>query len=343
MKQKLVMSLAVLSLATTACTINGENDNQDGKPVGVKVMTIGKVPEMFTASYSGTIEEATGTSLSFAMPGTVKSVSVQIGQKVSKGTLIATLDDTNAKHSFDMAESTLRQAEDAFSRMKKLHDNNSLPEIEWIDIQTKLSQAQSAMEIARKNLTDCKLYSPVAGVISRKDIEPGQNVMPGAGIIKVSSIGTVKVSIPVPENEIAAIAQEQEVMLSVPALGNREFKGHVVEKGIEANPISRTYQVKAAVPNPECLLMPGMICRVNLSTAADKEILVIPANVVQTGRGTEKFVWIAHNGKALRRDVKTGNLTDNGVIVTAGLAAGENLIVEGQQKVSEGTPIMLMK
>lgn len=343
MKQKLAFSMAVLSLVMTACSSEGQNDNQGPKPVGVKVMSVGEVPETSSKSYSGTIEEATGTSLSFAVPGTVKSVSVRIGQKVSKGSLIATLDDTNARHSFDMAESTLRQAEDAFSRMKQLHDNNSLPEIEWIGAQTKLSQAQSAMEIARKNLSDCKLISPVAGVISRKDIETGQNVMPGAGIVKVSTIGTVKVNISVPENEIAAIGNNQEIILSVPALDNRTFKGHIVEKGVEANPISRTYQVKALVSNPESLLMPGMICRVELTSEADKNVLVIPANVVQTGRGTDKFVWVVNNGKASRRDIKAGNQTAQGIIVVSGLSNGDSLIVEGQQKVSNGTTVMPMK
>lgn len=338
-----LFTVVFLSFAVTGCKNKETAENTETQPIAVKVMTVKESPMLSSSNYSGTIEESSGTSLSFSTPGTVKSVHVKVGQHVSKGTLVATLDDTNARSSYDMAKSTLIQAEDAFSRMKQLHDNNSLPEIEWVDAQTKLQQAKSALDIATKNLNDCRLISPVSGVISKKDIEAGQNVMPGAAVAKVSAINTVKVNISVPENEIAGIGYNQEVNLTVPALGNCSFTGNVIEKGIEANQLSRTYTVKASIPNPDSELMPGMICKVALPSTATDNHIIVPSNVVQIGSGSEKFVWVNDNGKAAKRNIHIGGQTSAGIIVETGLNGGECLIVEGQQKVSEGTPVTVIK
>lgn len=330
------------TLALTGCADNNAGSSES-RPVNVKVMTVTASPMLSSTNYSGTIEESSGTSLSFSAAGTVKSLNIQIGQYVSKGTVIATLDDANAHSAYEMAQSSLNQAEDAYQRMKLLHDNNSLPEIEWIKVQTQLQQAKSAFDIAAKNLNDCKLLAPASGVISQKNIEIGQNVIPGMSVAKLSSIATVKVNVSVPENEIATIGNNQEIAITVPALGNRAFTGRVTEKGVEANPMSRTYMVKATVQNPQSVLMPGMICDVAFHEAEMTSAVIIPANCVQISGGESQFVWVNDNGKASKRNITVGEQTANGVVVTSGLSNGDNLIVEGQQKVSEGMLVNVIK
>ncbi|MBD5358754.1 MAG: efflux RND transporter periplasmic adaptor subunit [Bacteroides sp.] len=338
-----IVPLCIGLLILTACSSKEHGNNRTLELVSVKIMEVAENTISTSSNYSGTIEETVGTSLSFAVPGTIKEIYVKVGQHVSKGELVATIEDTNSKHSLEMSEATLHQAEDAYERMKQLHDNNSLPEIEWIDVETKLQQSKSAVEIARKNLADCQLYSPVSGIVSQKDIEKGQNVLPGTTVVKVLSIERVNINISIPETEIAKIKIGDEVSVTVPALDNQMFKGNINEKGIEANPISRTYQVKATVLNPERLLMPGMISYVEFINASEDKSIVIPASVVQLGSGADRFVWIANNGKALKKNIMTGRHTKNGIAVTNGLSAGDTIIIEGQHKVSEGSPLVFVK
>ena len=91
-----------------------------------------------------------------------------LGDRVAKGQLIATVDPFSMQSSYDAAKASLAQAEDAYRRMKELYDKGSLPEIKWVEVQSKLQQAKSMEEVARKNLDDCKLYAPFSGIISER-------------------------------------------------------------------------------------------------------------------------------------------------------------------------------
>lgn len=258
MKHYKMVVLCSLALMATGC--KRQEARETRPPVRVKVMRVEPVTVFGGQTFSGTVEESSGTTLSFPVAGTVKKICVEPGQRVARGELIAVLDEATLQSAYDAAAATLTQAEDVYHRMKQLHDNGSLPEIQWVETQSKLRQAQSAENIARKALADGRLYAPFAGVISEKSVEVGHNVMPGVPVARLVATGQMKVNIAIPENEIASIAIGQIVSVNVSALGGKTFEGKIVEKGIAANTLSRSYDVKAAVDNPQGELMPGMIC-----------------------------------------------------------------------------------
>lgn len=164
-----------------------EQGAQELLPVKVRTEKIMPSGANATSFYSGTVEEENTSALSFSVMGTVKTVNASIGMPVRKGQLLATVDETAIRSSYNAAKASLAQAEDAYERMKKVYDKGSLPEIKWIEIQSKLQQARSMEEMARKNLSDCKLYAPFSGVVSGKEIEIGQNVTPGVPVIHIVS------------------------------------------------------------------------------------------------------------------------------------------------------------
>lgn len=87
-----------------------------------------------------------------------------------QGQLLATLDEVSMQNRYQAAKAALKQAEDAYQRMKELHEKGSLAEMKWVEVQSKLQQAQSMEAVARKNLTDCQLYAPFSGVIAEKSL-----------------------------------------------------------------------------------------------------------------------------------------------------------------------------
>ena len=339
-KYCIVAVLCSISLGLGSCSNKGQTENRP--PIKVKTSTVQTTTCNGEQSYSGTIEEVTGATLSFPIAGTVEQLHVSTGQRVAKGTLIASVNESSLRSAHDATVAMLEQAQDAYSRMKQLHDNNSLPEIQWVDVQSKLRQAQSSEQIARKALSDGKLYAPFSGVISEKQIERGQNVLPGQPIVKLVNIAQVNVNIPVPENEISKITKGQAVVVSVPALNNRSFVGRIAEKGVAANPLSRSYEVKARIDNPSGELMPGMVCSLSFDNAENTSAaIIVPAETVQIDEDNNKFVWTVKDGKASKKVIEIGTVTATGVIVKSGLADGDNIIIEGQQKVSEGTTVTL--
>lgn len=163
---------------------------------------------MKTTPFVGQAQAESVSSASFATAGTLLKVYVEEGQSVKKGQLIAEIDPALMRTALSSSEAVLKQARDAYDRMKFLHDTNSLSEIQWVEAQSKLSQAQAAYDIAKRNLTDCRLYSPATGVIGGKLAQSGETVMPGQPVATILDINSIKVAVSVPEKEIAIIKSD---------------------------------------------------------------------------------------------------------------------------------------
>lgn len=334
----------MLVVMMTGCGGDAKKDSAVGShSVKVKVMQTATETSGTALKYSGTVEEENGTTVSFAVAGTVSSVKVNLGDHVRKGQLIATLDPATLRNTYEAAKSTLTQAEDAWNRMKKLHENGSLPDIKWVEVNSKLEQARSMESIARKNMNDSRLLAPFDGVVAEKSAEAGQNVIPGMPVVKLVTVGSLKVKVSVPESEVAKLQAGQKATITVPALDNKTFTATVQEKGILANPLSRSYDVKLHINGATAQLMPGMVADVAFLSTAVVARCVVPANVVQLDEQNQQFVWVTDGGTARKRIITVGEFTSTGVTIESGLAAGDKIIVEGQQKVSEGMKVEEMK
>lgn len=336
MNKKTITLLAVSALMFGACSHEKEQSGEI-PPVKVKTMTIGATAADGSLRYSGTIEEASATSLSFSTMGTLKSIHVSEGQTVRAGQLIATVDDATVRHAYEATLATKEQALDAQERMRQLHEKGSLPEIKWIEIETQVKQALSSEQIAKKALDDTRLYAPVSGYVAERSAEVGQRVAPGVPIVKLVAIGQVKVKVSVPEQEIASVEKGMELDVTVPALDGRTFRARIIEKGVSADPLSRSYDVKALVANPHHELLPGMMCEVKMVASAshtDGTDIALPAEVIQIDADNRPFVWTVVDGKARRAFLTLGANAGDNVIVAAGLQPGDKVITAGQQKVS---------
>lgn len=326
-----------LCLASAGCTTH--KGTEESVPVKVETETVKLSSDNVMCNFSGTVEEMSGSILSFPVGGTVKRICVSPGQMVSKGTLLAEVDETSLHNAYTGALAMRQQAEDACDRLKMLHDNGSLPEIQWIEVQSKLKQAVSAEQIAKKGLDDCKLYAPFSGYIAEKSVEIGHNVLPGIPVLKLVEIGCVKIKFAVPENEIKRMKHGMKMDVCVPALGDRVYKGTISEINVTAHPLSRSYDVKLMVGNNDKSLLPGMICQVSAKDEKAGQVVILENHVIQIDEGNHPFVWLDVDGIAQKRAIQTGNITRQGVIVTSGVEPGDKVIVKGQQKISSGQKI----
>ncbi len=348
--RKLEQFIIGIFLLAGLCACGGKRPEAK-KPVRVKVMRVGAVQVIGSRGYSGTVEEESGTSLSFPMAGTVNQVMVDEGQMVGRGQLLATLDATDQSATLassravtEQARQALRQAQDEYNRAKGLHEGGVITEAKWVQAQTALREAEEALKAARamervpqKAQGDTRLRAPFAGYVAHKAADPGQNVMPGAMVVKLVHIDRVKVKISVPETDVEQIKKGETMLVRCDATGADPFYGKVVERGVDADPLSRTYEVKLLVDNPRHQLLPGMICDVYSRFTRGETSVFVPAEVVQLNPDNRMFVWVVKNGRATKRFIHFVADTSQGVRVNGGLEPGDELIVEGQQMVSEGT------
>ncbi|WP_159103312.1 efflux RND transporter periplasmic adaptor subunit [Prolixibacter bellariivorans] len=341
------ISLLLITTVLAGCNSNVKNTVGEKGKEGIKV-AIQKIEADAGSqeeSYIGTVEESVSIPLSFLIPGTADQVKVEEGQSVVKGQLLAALDNESYENAYQMALAKEQQAQDAYDRLEPVYRKGSLPEVKFVEVKTGLAQAHAAALLAKGKVTDCLLYAPTSGVIGRKMIEPGMNIIPGNPALQLVKISTVKVKVPVPENEIAGISKRMDAVVKVSALGEQQFKGQVTEIGVISNPLSHTYAVKVELDNPDKVLKPGMICSVNISNPVLGSRIVIPLSAVQTDGNGKRFVFIADakSKKARKEYIETGALVTNGVTINKGLSNGDLLITEGSQKLEDNSIIQMIK
>lgn len=168
----------------------------------------------------------------------------------------------------------------------------------------------------------------------------GTYVLPGQPVLKLADVKQVNAKVSIPETEISHLHVGDNVKLTVAALGGAVFYGAISEKGIDANPISHTYDIKVGITNPQGRLLPGMVCNAQIqgSSAASSKIIV-PPQCIELDVDNSRFVWTVVNGKAHQQPVVTGEFEGDGIIILSGLNTGDQVIINGQQKVSEGMKV----
>ena len=334
------LSLIVAALALTACGNKQEMSEEETLRVEVEKATLNN--SYARLPYVGVVEEESSTMVSFTGMAMLKTITVGEGQNVRRGQLLATIDDTQARNALAAAKASLNQALDAQARMKQLHESNSISEMQWVEVESKVQQAQASYDLCEKNLKDCSIYAPCNGVVGSKVLGVGETVLPTEPVLTILSIDRVKVRVSIPEREIAGITAGTATRITVDALQGEAFQGGRIEKGVSADPLTHTYDIHINLTNPEHKLLPGMVARVDMETNGESRepMVTLPIKAIQQATDKSLFVWLAKDGKAYRKAVTIGQTTGNRVVVTTGIKKGDPVIVQGYQKLGEGTPVV---
>lgn len=344
------MKTKILAIAMAAAFVASCENKQEQKtvaPVNVKIETAGYAAATSNRSYVGEVEAESSTAVSSLAPGTVTKVLVEEGQHVSAGQLVAVIDPTQARNSLESARAVLRQADDAYKRMKILYDKKAVSEMDFVSVESKLQQAKSAVSMANKAVEDCNLKAPCSGVIGKKYVESGMTVLPSQPICNILNVGTLKIKISVPEKEVGLFSANTRTKVTVAAL-NQTFDGGRVEVGVEGSSVSRTYDVFIHTANVNGKLRPGMVCDVVLDGAtanvdASSSVVTLPITAVHRRASGDMFVWKLDNGKAKRVKVTPGASVGDRIEIASGVTSGDKIIVEGHQKLSEGSEVNVKK
>ena len=296
-------------------------------------------------TYTGTVASSQTTVVSFSVAGTITELPIEEGQMVKKGELIGKVASGDYENAHNIAMAQLAEAQDAYNRLKKLHDADALPDVKWVEMEQKLQEARNEAEITKRTLSDATLYSPVTGTVSRKLASLGQNTGPGQPVYEIVSTTDLTINIAVPEGDIAGIAEGQGATIEFDDLATKPLSGKVKLKAVVADPLTRAYTVKISIPSSGNTILPGMVGRVKLSprpkarTNPDGTI-VLPAEAVQLDSDNTNFVWTVNHGRAERRPVKVNELVLEGVLIEAGLVKGDTVIIEGMSKVGSGSAVI---
>ncbi|TKG92946.1 efflux RND transporter periplasmic adaptor subunit [Puteibacter caeruleilacunae] len=340
MKIRVLFELVVLTFIISACSSQGDSAEHNDVKIYVKTCKVGVQKDESTNTYLGVVEEKMSAVISFPLSGNIDKIVVAEGQIVKQGQLLATLNDYSIKNTHTMALATLKQAEDAMKRIQMLYDNKSLPEVQYIEMQTNLEKARAAEAIAKKNLKDSEMTAPFNGIVGQLRSEVGENVLPNQTVLTLLRINEVNIKVAVPENEINDIKIGETANVRIAAVSDELFSGEITSKGVVADPISHTYEVKILVTNPNNLLLPGMVSRALIKNSCKDDAIIVPNQCILKDGNNDIYVWKVSEGIAKKQVIEIGLQKNKGVEVLKGLNSGDEIIVDGYQKVSAGLKVI---
>ena len=330
--------LVCLALAAISCADKGNRKITEKEPINVGVMTVTPMSSQYYNVYVGEINASGSAVISSNHPGVLEAINVEQGTQVNKGDVIAEVVSKNVLTSYEISQATLRQAEDGYERVKKVHQSGTVADVKLVEIETQLAKARAAAKSSEESLEDCKIKAPFNGTISEVLVEKGVHVNPGTPILKIVDLSTVEIVIPVPEGEIGKIRIGQRALVDVPALNITGIEARVELKGVTAASPSHTYKCTLVPDKKQSNLYPGMVCKVRLSEVSDSMRIRIPASAIEMD-SNGRFVWVVKDGAVAKNYVTVDGYQEQGVVISSGLEPEDKVIVKGAAKVSTGMKV----
>ena len=194
------------------------------------------------------------------------------------------------------------------------------------------------MEAAKKAI---KILAPISGTVTEINFKPGDNVEPGDAVAIIADFSSLKTKINVSENDIQDFYVGMPVNVRWRALPDSIFIGKVSKVSLSANPNTRSFEVEIIIPNPKNQLKPGTVVTVDVMANEIKNAITVPKLILRE-LGGKKYVFVVENGKAVRRFVKTGIESGIRTQILSGLKLGEQLVIEGQESITDGVKVNII-
>ena len=310
----------------------------------VNVSVVELKPVNFTENLvlAGRIEPWVEVDVSTELGGTVEEVSFDKGQFVQAGRVLTRIGSDLRAAELEAAEADLMDAEAHFNKTSNLLEKQAVTRQELVSATSRYKMAHARAEQARIRLERSILKAPISGVAIRRDVEPGEVVLPGAAITTLHSLNRVKVVTGVPENDISFFKVNGGATVTVDAYPGRELEGRIHYLGPAATEKTRSFPVEIEISNAANELMAGMIARVSLLKNSYPDALVVPRDALLE-RDEGSVVFVVKDGRATERQVVTGPSEANRVVVLEGLTPGDQLILSGQRNLVDGQPVRIVR
>ena len=317
----------------------GAAPKPSGLPVKAVAVKIGKVSDEVTAV--GTLLADESVIIRSEIDGRIVGLNFQEGQAVAAGTRLVTLDNSEYDAQSRAVRADLKTEEQRLSRTRELHQQNFISK-DALDVQIgNVDRLKARLAEADSRVAKTQIRAPFSGTVGLRMVSPGAYVKAGEDIVRLESIGSIKADFRVPELFMSKIRPGQEVLLRLDAYPGEEFSGRVYAVEPVVDDRTRTVLMRARIPNKSNKLKPGMFVRVAVTLANRPNAIIVPEQSIWP-QGRDTFVFRVVDGKAALTKIEIGNRQPGQVEVMSGLAPNDIVVTEGQIKLRDGAPVMVM-
>jgi RND family efflux transporter MFP subunit len=330
--------LYIAAIATMLCSCSSNDKKEDVQEqlprIEVDVAHSRNVAQVKT--YTATVEADNINNITPSSPNRIKTITVEVGDRVRKGQTLATLDPVNINQTKLNLEQTKREYDRAVTLLEIGAGTQQTVE----QLKTQLDVAQTQYKNLLENAV---LTSPINGVVTARNYDPGDmsSTLPIVTVGQLSPV--VKVMINVSENDLTLVHAGMPVDVTFDAFQGETFNGKIERIHPTVDTATRTFSVEVQINNTDERILPGMFARVEINLG-NKDNVVVPdrAIVKQTGSGN-KYVYVYNNGTVSYHKVELGQRLDDAYELLNGINDGDTVVIAGQTKLADGVKAEIVK
>jgi len=283
------------------------------------------------------------------LPGILKTMLVKEGQQVVKGQVLATIEDGGMSAQLIQLTANAQLAKTTYARQKRLWDQKIGSEMQFLQAQTAYATQKSAVNQLKSQLEKATLIAPFSGIIDAVFQEKGTVVVPGQGVpvFRIVNLSKMYIETEVPETFLVSITKNKAVQVNFPILGT-SLQSKIRQVGNYINPNNRSFKIEIDVPNLNGNIKPNLTARLKINDYTNTNAILIPQSIISENAKGEQFVYILKNKKknneatAERLVIATGKTQGDFIEITAHLAPGAEIIMEGARSVNNGQVVRVI-
>lgn len=348
---------AVLLLSLFGC---GAPPEEEAGPVArpVKSMVVESPAGSGVRNFPARIDSANKADLAFRVAGTVAQLSVSEGAAVSRGQVLARLDQTDLQITLRDRQATWDRASKDFERATELVEQGAISRRDYDLVEANFKTADAALAQAKQNIDYTSLRAPFDGTIANRHVQAFEEVRVGQNIFSIIDRSSLEVKFDIPENIIMLLpsasepgerAAEIDVWAAFDVAPDRRFKLQFQEAATRADAQTQTFEVTFSLPTPDDVtVLPGMTASVtvDLSRAINEaSVYYVPVTAVTGSNDLEPRVWTVDNANMTvhAQPVTVGRMVGSSLEITDGLEPGVRIVTAGAGYLAEGQQVTLLK
>ena len=281
--------------------------------------------------------------------GVLKRVYVKEGQQVSKGQILASIEDGGMGSQLEQLKTQAQLAKTTFERQEKLWEQKIGSEIQYLQAKTNFESSENLVKQMQSQLGKSTIRAPFSGIIDDVIKDQGTVVSPGPGseVFRIVNLSDMYIVVEVPETYLGSIKNGKEAKVYFPVLGD-SIMTNIRQTGNFINPGNRSFTVEIPVPNKTGTIKPNLTAKVQLNDYTSENAILIPQSIVSENADGEQYAYVAEelnaeNEAIVKKMIITTGMTQNGYVeVLSGISDGNHIIKEGARSVKDGQKVKVL-
>lgn len=328
-----------LAVALLGCGDAGVEKPPAPPAPSVRTVRIRPQPVEIAITVVGTLEPAARVVVAAQEEGVVTAVLVREGDRVRAGDLVVQLDSRRIRAELAEAEARLLDARAQTRRAEALEADGLLSASEADTARASLAMAEARADVLRTRLDRTRITAPVDGVVTARRVEVGNLAAARGALLELAAGPGLVLRVPVSELDVVHLRPGDAASVRVDALPELALPASITRVFPAAEGATRQVTVELGLPQPPPEVKPGFLARARLVLERRPEAVLIPEPVLQRGSGVADFVWVLDGEVARVRPVEPGERVEGRVVIRKGLAAGDEVVVEGVARLRDGGPV----